>query len=171
MSNPLHLSALAAGKLPAHLMQGILAATAMPNARLLVAPRLGEDAAVIDMGDRCLVSGSDPITFATDRIGWYAVHVNANDIAVMGARPLWFSAVVLMPEGCSAGDVMEIVVEIASTCRELGITLVGGHTEVTAGLPRPLVIGQMLGEAPSAHRHEGRAANRRPRDPDARSRH
>ena len=140
---------LLAGKLPAKLMQELLAAAATPHARLLVGPRLGEDAAVLDMGDRWLIVGTDPITFATERIGWYAVHVNANDIAVMGARPLWFSAVVLMPEGCAADDVRAIVEEIAATCRELDIALVGGHTEVTAGLPRPFVIGQMLGEAPA----------------------
>ena len=44
-------------------------------------PGTGLDCAVIDLGDRYLVFKSDPITFATDQIGWYAVQVNANDIA------------------------------------------------------------------------------------------
>jgi len=47
----------------------------------------------------------EPITFATDRIGWYAVHVNANDIAVMGVRPRWFLAAVLLPPGTTEADV------------------------------------------------------------------
>ena len=38
-----------------------------------------------------LLAKTDPITFATDRIGWYAVNVNANDIAVAGGTPKWFS--------------------------------------------------------------------------------
>ena len=59
----------------------------------------GEDAAVLDMGDRYLVATTDPITFATDELGWYALCVNVNDIAVRGARPLWFLATLLLPEG------------------------------------------------------------------------
>ena len=45
-------------------------------------PGIGEDAAVISMSEgRVLVAKTDPITFASGDIGWYAVHVNANDIA------------------------------------------------------------------------------------------
>ena len=77
---------LPAGKLPHDILQRLLTRHAGgDDPRLLVGPGLGEDAAVIDFGDTCLVAKTDPITFATDRIGWYAVHVNANDIAAMGA--------------------------------------------------------------------------------------
>ena len=72
-------------------------------APVVIGPRVGEDAAVIEVGNRYLVSATDPITFATDRVGWYAVHVNANDVAVLGARPCWFLAVLLLPEGASPG--------------------------------------------------------------------
>src|SRR5207244_12554580 len=87
---------------------------------------VGEDAAVIDFGDRYLVAKTDPITFATDDIGWYAVHVNANDIATMGAEPRWFLATVLLPEGAPAAQAMEIAEQLARGCRELGNALVGG---------------------------------------------
>jgi hydrogenase maturation factor len=40
-----------------------------------------------------------------------------------------------------------IFAQIARSCRELGVTLCGGHTEITLGLGRPIVVGQMLGEA------------------------
>jgi hydrogenase maturation factor len=108
---------------------------------------VGEDAAVIDMGDRYLVATADPITFATDEAGWYALHVNANDLAVRGARPLWFLATVLLPEGKTSEARVETLFEdLAAACAELGVALVGGHTEVTAGLPRVIVSGCMLGE-------------------------
>jgi len=114
---------------------------------LLIGPRPGEDAAVIDGGACCLVISTDPITFATDRIGWYAVHVNANDVAVLGARPRWFFASLLLPAGSAdAGMAEAITMEIAETCAALGVTLCGGHTEITAGLDRPIVVGQMIGE-------------------------
>lgn len=117
------------------------------DSRVVVGPGLGEDAAVIDMGDRYLVVATDPITFASDRIGWYSVHVNANDIAVLGARPCWFFAVLLLPEGTATTGMAEaITADIGETCQGLGISVCGGHTEVTAGIDRPIVIGQMVGE-------------------------
>ncbi|MGC8880625.1 MAG: AIR synthase related protein, partial [Anaerolineae bacterium] len=83
---------LPVGKLPADYLDALLTRYRRPDARLIVPPQVGEDAAVIDMGDRYLVAKSDPITFATDEIGWYVVHVNANDIACAGAVPRWFLA-------------------------------------------------------------------------------
>ncbi|MBE3071531.1 MAG: AIR synthase family protein, partial [Acidobacteria bacterium] len=105
------------------------------------------DAAVLDMGERCLVVSTDPVTFAADHIGWYAVHVNANDVAVMGARPRWFFPVLLLPEGAATDAMVAgIMREIADACEALDATVCGGHTEITTGLTRPVVIGQMLGE-------------------------
>ena len=138
---------LPVGKLGAELLARLLGKYAPDSARVVVGPRVGEDAAVIDMGDRYLVATTDPITFATDEIGRYALHVNANDLAVRGARPLWFLATVLLPEGGATEERVEaIFAQMAEACDELGVALVGGHTEVTAGLPRPVVVGTMLGE-------------------------
>jgi hydrogenase maturation factor len=89
----------------------------------------------------------DPITFATDLIGWYAVQVNANDIAVMGARPRWFVAALLLPPEASEEVVAAVFDQLARGCEELGITLVGGHTEVTPSVSQPVIVGCMLGEA------------------------
>jgi hydrogenase maturation factor len=115
--------------------------------RLVIGPQIGEDAAVIDVGDRYLVVTTDPITFATDNIGRYAVHVNANDIAVLGARPLWFFVVMLLPESRATPELAEtIMADVRTTCEEMGVTLGGGHTEITQGLDRPILVGQMLGE-------------------------
>jgi hydrogenase maturation factor len=108
---------------------------------------VGVDAAVIDMGDRLLIAKSDPITFATDAIGYYAVTVNANDIAAMGGTPRWFLATLLLPEhSTTEALVQEIFAQMRQACSELGIVLVGGHTEITVGLDRPILSGHMLGE-------------------------
>jgi len=138
---------LPVGKLPAETLQRLLAKYASLDDRVIVGPRVGEDAAVLDMGDRYLVATTDPITFATDDLGWYALHVNANDLAVRGARPRWFLATVLLPEARTTPAMVEaLFAGLAEACQELGVSLVGGHTEVTAGLPRPIVVGAMLGE-------------------------
>lgn len=137
----------APGKLPLGLMQGLLESARRDDPRVIVGPRVGEDAAVLDFGDHYLVAKTDPITFATDEIGYYAVTVNANDIATRGATPRWFLACVLLPEGRTDAALVEgIFRQITSACDGLGIGLVGGHTEVTAGLDRPVIAGAMLGE-------------------------
>jgi hydrogenase maturation factor len=108
---------------------------------------VGEDAAIIDMGDRYLIAKSDPITFATDAIGYYGVVVNANDIATRGGRPKWFLATLLLPERTTSVALVEaIFAQIVEACHAFGITVVGGHTEVTYGLDRPILSGHMLGE-------------------------
>ncbi len=145
---PEHLN-LAVGKLPAEELRRLLSKVE-PDPSVIIGPQIGEDAAVLDFGDRCLVVTTDPVTFAADRIGWYVVHINANDVAVMGARPRWFFAVVLLPEGQSTSEMMnDIMTDIRGTCAVVGATLAGGHTEITSNLTRPIVVGQMLGDAPA----------------------
>jgi hydrogenase expression/formation protein HypE len=146
------MPSLPVGKLSGDVLQRLFGKYARPPEgaaaeRVVVGPRVGEDAAVIDFGDRYLVAATDPITFATDAMGWYALHVNANDVAVRGARPAWFLATLLLPEGrTTEADVEALFAEVTEACAALGVALVGGHTEVTAGLTRPIVSGTMLGE-------------------------
>jgi len=136
------------GKLPNELLARLLARVRQRDSRVVLGPAVGRDAAVIDAGgERLLVAKADPVTFASDHIGWYAVHVNANDIACMGGRPAWFLATVLLPEGASERQAEEIFGQIVDACEALGVELVGGHTEITLGLARPIVVGAMLGEA------------------------
>jgi len=135
------------GKLPADVLARLLATVTLKDPRVIQGPGIGLDAAVIDMGDRLLVAKTDPITFATDSIGWYAVQVNANDIATTGAAPHWFMATLLLPESRADETMAEhIFSQIHGACAAIGVSLVGGHTEITYGLDRPIVVGAMLGE-------------------------
>ena len=136
-----------AGKFPPDLLERLLAKIAIKDDRVLLGPKLGEDAAVLEFGDRVLVAKTDPVTFATHHIGWYAVQVNANDVACTGAKPRWFLATIMVPEGFSEDDAEGIFDQIVEACGALGVTLVGGHSEVTKGLQHPIVAGCMLGEA------------------------
>ena len=134
------------GKLKSDFLESILP-DAEHDSRVIVGARVGEDAAVIDFGETYLVVKTDPITFATDEIGWYLVCVNSNDIAAMGAVPKWLLVTILLPEGCATEDlVSDIMAQITEASDHFNIALCGGHTEVTYGLDRPIVIGQMLGE-------------------------
>jgi len=142
--------ALAAGKLPHELLAALLASLPNQDPRLLVGPTVGEDAAVIDFapgGDFLLVAKSDPITFATDQIGYYAVNVCVNDLAVSGATPRFYFPTVLMPAGQSdTALATAIFAQIGDACRTLGIVVAGGHSEITAAVNQVVVAGSLLGE-------------------------
>ena len=134
------------GKFPAHILEAMLAKNPVPGPRVLLGPAVGEDAAVVDMGDSLLVAASDPVTFATDMAGWYSVHVNANDVACAGAIPRWFLATLLVPETFSEGDAQALFDQVLEACAAVGASLIGGHSEVTFGIDRPIILGTMLGE-------------------------
>ncbi len=136
-----------AGKLPLEFLSELLSKINVTDPRVVLGPKAGEDAALIDLGDKYLVTKTDPITFATDLIGWYLVQVNANDLAVMGATPRWLMATLLLPEGTAQEEVRDIFDQLLEACAALDITLIGGHTEVTYDLKRPIAVGAMLGEA------------------------
>ncbi|MBI2016892.1 MAG: hydrogenase expression/formation protein [Candidatus Rokubacteria bacterium] len=141
------MQSLPVGKLRATMLQTLLDKRPARDPRVVVGPKVGEDAAVLDLGDRYLIATSDPITFATDEIARYALQVNANDVAVRGARPRWFLATVLLPEGRTTDESVEkLFAELHDACEELDVALVGGHTEIAHGLERPLIAGTMLGE-------------------------
>ncbi|MBA7707167.1 Thiamine-monophosphate kinase [subsurface metagenome] len=115
--------------------------------RVILGSRIGEDAAVIDMGDKYLVAKTDPITFATDQIGYYVVNINVNDVVCTGAKPKWFQATILLPQKNTTNSLIEnIFKDIHDTCKSMGIAVIGGHTEITPKLDRPMVIGSLLGE-------------------------
>lgn len=141
-----------AGKFPPELLQRLLREAPTDDPSVLLGPGLGLDAAVLDLGGRRLVVKSDPVTMAADRLGWYAVQVNANDVACTGAAPRWFLATLLAPERFTEDQAAALFAEVAAACRSLGVALVGGHSEVTAGLQRPIVAGTMLGELPEGQR-------------------
>ena len=134
------------GKFPSAMLERLLSKVTSTDPRVLIGPKIGEDAAVIDMGNRLLVAKSDPVTFATDFIGWYAVQVNANDVACTGGVPKWFLATLLTPPQFSEDDAEQVFEQIVDACRTLDIALIGGHSEVTYGISRPIILGSMLGE-------------------------
>ena len=148
MSSPPLSDSLSNGKLPHPLLARLLAQLPTAHPRLLLGPGVGEDAAVIDFSaDHLLVAKSDPITFATDAIGYYAVNVCANDLAVTGATPLFYLPTLLLPAQSSSEPLIQAIFDqIAAACVRLGIVVAGGHTEITAAVNQPVVAGTLLGE-------------------------
>jgi hydrogenase expression/formation protein HypE len=140
---------LPSGKLPNDLLENFLDGINVFDPSVMINAGVGEDAAAVDIrNEEVLVIKSDPITFATDAIGHYAVIINANDIATSGAVPRWFLSTLLFPSGVTASFIRQVMYELESVCRRLNITLCGGHTEITDAVTRPVITGMLVGTVP-----------------------
>ena len=138
---------LPVGKLPGELLARLITTYATTDPTVIVGPGVGGDAAAIDLGGATLVVKTDPITFATENAARYLVNVNANDLACLGATARWMMITALLPEGGTTEALVESYFrELRDACRERDIFLVGGHTEITRGLDRPILVGVLMGE-------------------------
>ena len=113
--------------------------------KVILGPAYGEDAAIIDLNDKVLVIHSDPITGAIENLGWLAVNVVCNDVAVCGAKPRWLLSVYYFPENCDKKLIDKITEQVDKAAKELEVMIVGGHSEFTLGLNRPLITMTALG--------------------------
>ena len=136
------------GKLDSKLLQEVLSDFhGLKDPDVILPPAEGEDAAVVRIQPQHhLVVATDPITFPTERPGWYAVQINANDVATRGASPRWFLSTLLFPEGKTTPETIKNTFsQVSEACNELGVSVIGGHTEITYGIDRTIVNGVMMG--------------------------
>jgi hydrogenase maturation factor len=135
------------GKLPVRYLEDMLASVHQMDERVLLGPGIGLDCAIIDAGPTLWALKTDPITFASEEIGWYTVQINANDIATTGATPRWMMVALLLPEGKTNAALIDgINTQLNQACKEIGVSIIGGHTEITHGLERPILVATMIGE-------------------------
>lgn len=118
----------------------------VPTDKLIVGPGPGLDAAVLDMGDgRVMAVAEDPIFPAPglplELMGWFTAHIGASDVAVTGVKPEYMTYTLLLPPGCPESDARTIVTSISDAARDLGISIVGGHTGWYGAVTMPIVGG------------------------------
>lgn len=128
------------GKLPWNILVELLSILPSKDIDLVIGPMIGEDAAVIRFKDGFLVIHVDPITAASEKIGWLAIHVAANDIAVRGVKPKWFLSTILLPKDIETRKIRSIFEDMRNALRDLNGVMIGGHTEITPGIDRPIII-------------------------------
>ncbi len=146
MSGCRALSSFRVGKVPPSWLQSrVLNHLGLPSKSVIVGPAVGEDSAVLRVDSRFVAAKTDPVTGAAKNIGRLVVHVNANDIAASGAEPKWLMLTQLFPPGTSMDVVEDVQRQAHETCLELGVAIVGGHTELTASVTQPVLVGSMMG--------------------------
>ncbi len=138
---------LPVGKLSPEFLASLLAALDADDPSVIVGPGVGRDVAILDVGaEDYLVVTTDPITFATDALSYYAVCVNVNDIATSGGTPSWMLTTLLLPaDETDEALVRDIWQQLEQAAAQVGVLLVGGHVEVTETVQTPVVSGMMIG--------------------------
>ncbi len=122
----------------------------------LQAPQVGEDCAWLDLGGDLAVFSCDPITSASiAHLGRLSVHVNCNDAAAAGAEPVGLLVTLLAPPSITREQIGRIADDLAAAARDAGVDIVGGHTEVTDAVTRPVTNTAVVARCPRARRMRG----------------
>lgn len=132
------------------LQESILSRLAHKREDILIGPGIGEDCAAISFGDLACVLTTDPITGATKDIGKIAVHISCNDIASSGVTPIALLMTLLLPLEASEADARQIMAQAHETASEMNVAIIGGHTEFTSAVIRPVVSVTAIGKGPKA---------------------
>jgi hydrogenase maturation factor len=138
------------GKLPPALLDKLifkrLGGMAVHRPEVVAGPGPGEDCAVIDVGQEYCVLTADPITAAPSRAGFFALRVNANDVAACGCEPLGALLTLLLPPAWAEEDLDVLMEEVCREAEKLHVAILGGHTEITDAVNRLVVCVTMVGK-------------------------
>ncbi|MDF3001668.1 MAG: synthase [Bacillota bacterium] len=137
---------LKTGKLDSKLLEDIVFKNIkFRRPEVITRPGVGEDCAVVDFGAYECVLSTDPITAAVSEIGRLAVHISCNDIASNGIEPLGIMLAVMLPEGTTEEQIEEIMKQAGEASEKLGVEIIGGHTEITSAVTKPVIVSTALG--------------------------
>lgn len=113
---------------------------------VMVRPGIGEDCAVIDYGENVCVMSTDPITGAESEVGKLAVHISCNDIASSGVEPLGIMLTIMVPEYLTEEQLESIMKQASEEAQKLNVEIIGGHTEVTNAVNKPIIVSTAIGK-------------------------
>ena len=154
---------LKTGKLDSKLLEEIIFKNIkFQRPEVITRPGVGEDCAVVDFGAYECVMSTDPITGAVGEIGRLAVHISCNDIASNGVEPLGIMLTIMLPVGTRAEQIEEIMKQAGQASQELGVEIIGGHTEITPAVTKPIIVSTAIGRAPTGSSQK--AENMKPGD-------
>lgn len=137
---------LPVGKLSNELLAGLLKQIPIIDESLLISPKIGCDAAGLELKDNFWAVTMDPITFASEHAPRYSIAININDIVCLGCKPKYFLSTILLPEGMTDHQLQKFWKQLIDELNYYQIQVIGGHTEVTKAVNIPVIVGQMIGK-------------------------
>lgn len=151
------------GKLDSKLLEDIVFKNIkFKRPEVITRPGIGEDCAVVDFGEYECVMSTDPITAAVSEIGRLSVHISCNDIASNGIEPLGIMLAVMLPVGTTEGEIEEMMRQAGEASKELGVEIIGGHTEITSAVSKPVIVSTAIGRGRKSQSQQ--AENMKPGD-------
>lgn len=107
---------------------------------------VGEDCSIIDFDDYEAIFSTDPITGANENIGRLAVQINCNDIASTGGEPIAIMVTILAPTTSTLEEINRVMNEIDDEAAQIGVEIIGGHTEVTSAVNKIIISVTVIGK-------------------------
>lgn len=136
------------GKVPNNILkEQIFNHLSFKREEVIVYPNIGEDCGVLEFEENTqIVLSTDPITGAIHNIGKLAVHISCNDISSAGAEPVGVLVTLLLPVGTKEEDIHSIMKDIHDTAAKQQVVILGGHSEVTDAVIRPVISTTVIGK-------------------------
>lgn len=140
----------AIGKIPPEILERIVMEpmkdSKVKRKDVILRPKTGEDCSAIDLGGEYCILSTDPITGAAKDVGYLAVQINCNDIYSSGAEPVGVLLTVLLPPDSEEELLEEMMTGAIRAAEERNIEILGGHTEVTDAVIKPLISAAVIGK-------------------------
>ena len=138
------------GKLPNSLLEKIVIDPINKHnaerKEVLLKPSVGEDCAALELGDNICLLSTDPITGAVEDIGKLAVNINTNDIVSSGGEPVGIMVTALLPPDINENEISKIILDLYSEAEKVNVAILGGHTEITDAVKKPVLSCTVIGK-------------------------
>ena len=135
------------GKIPNDILENILdSRIGRKHPDILLGPGVGRDCGIIDFGDDVCVLSTDPITGAVNKAGYLSIHISCNDIATTGAKPIGVMVTIMVPPKSTEEDIKRIMEDANEAANELGVGILGGHTELTSAVNQGILSVTAVGK-------------------------
>ena len=122
----------------------------------LTVPHVGEDCASLDLGNDYIILSMDPITSAGDNsLGLLSIHVNCNDVICMGAEPVGLLVTLLLPPDYPPERIGRIADDLSAAAQSAHVDILGGHTEFTDAVTRPITCSSVIARMPRDQKLQG----------------
>lgn len=137
------------GKVPENVLKrSILKQVKTKREEVILGAGIGEDCAAVKLSPgEVFVTSVDPITGTAEDVGTLSIQITVNDLASSGAEPVGVLLSVLLPPETEEPELRKMMQQVEDACAQIPIQVLGGHTEITTAVTRPVITVTGVGKA------------------------